>query len=76
MVTSIRKIVGDNIRTNRHRLQWTQKQLADACGLSADFIGRVERGCENICMANIAAIADVLKVETATLLMDRYYIGH
>jgi len=36
--------MGEAIRKERHALNWSQERLADAAELSAESLGRIERG--------------------------------
>jgi transcriptional regulator with XRE-family HTH domain len=37
-------VVGDGVRRHRQALGWTQVQLAEAAGLSPNYVARLERG--------------------------------
>jgi transcriptional regulator with XRE-family HTH domain len=37
-------LVGERIRTARQERGWTQVELADAAGLSSNYVARLERG--------------------------------
>jgi len=41
---SIGKIIGENVRQAREQLGWPKGYLAERCGLSHSYIGRLERG--------------------------------
>ena len=71
-----RQIVGDNIRCYRVKLHWTQLKLSTICGLNHDYIGRLERGLENIGVDNLLKVALALGVESHTLLIERYCFEH
>ncbi|MDP4219320.1 MAG: helix-turn-helix transcriptional regulator [Bacteroidota bacterium] len=68
----IRKIVGENIRSFRTNLGWSQEKLGAETGLHHDYIGRLERGSENVGIDNLIKIAEVLKVDPADLLKERF----
>lgn len=38
------RLVGEMIRHERHRLDWSQERLADEAGLNVESLGRIERG--------------------------------
>jgi transcriptional regulator with XRE-family HTH domain len=48
----------------RHRLKsgWSQEKLAEHAGLHWTYIGRIERGRQNISLANVGKICRALKV--------------
>jgi transcriptional regulator with XRE-family HTH domain len=52
--------VGRNIRAVRRTKGLSQFQLAERSGLSADFIGKVERGTTSPSLESLKAIADAL----------------
>jgi transcriptional regulator with XRE-family HTH domain len=37
-------VVGDGVRRHRQAVGWTQVQLAEAAGLSPNYVARLERG--------------------------------
>jgi transcriptional regulator with XRE-family HTH domain len=69
---SIRQIIGDNVRCFRHKQEWSQEKLGLESGLHHDYIGRLERGTENISVDNLVKLADVLKVDPSVLLIRNY----
>ena len=71
---NIRQVIGDNVRCCRHKLEWSQQKLGTETGLHHDYIGRLERGLENVSADNIAKIAVVFKTEPANLLIENYCI--
>jgi len=72
----IRQIIGDNIRCLRYKAEWSQETLGEKTGLHQDYIGRLERGTENIGVDNLANIAMVFKVTPYNLLMERFCNGN
>jgi transcriptional regulator with XRE-family HTH domain len=48
----------------------TQEQLADAAGLSRNYVNDVERGRRNVTLATIASLARALDVRMAELMPD------
>jgi transcriptional regulator with XRE-family HTH domain len=56
----IKAWVGSNIRAARKATGLSQFQLAERSGLSADFIGKVERGTTSPSLESLKAIADAL----------------
>lgn len=60
--------LGDRVREARHRLGWTQAELAEKCALHRTFIGSVERGERNISILNLRHIAKILRLPLADLL--------
>jgi transcriptional regulator with XRE-family HTH domain len=58
----IKRVVGTNIRAARRTRGLTQFQLAERSGLSADFIGKVERGTTSPSIESLKAIATALNL--------------
>jgi len=54
--------VGRNIRGARKAIGLSQFQLAERSGLSADFIGKVERGTTSPSLESLKAIAAALQL--------------
>ncbi len=61
-------VAGKNIRRFRKKAEWSQEELAEACGLHRTYIGAVERGERNISLENIVEIARALGLNAAELL--------
>ena len=62
--------IGERIRQVRKERRLTQEQLAEACGLSASFIGHIERGTRILSVDTLYQISLQLKVSTDYLLLD------
>jgi transcriptional regulator with XRE-family HTH domain len=73
---NIRQIIGDNIRCLRYKSEWSQETLGNKAELHQDYIGRLERGTENISVDNLAKIAAVFKVAPSNLLIERFCDGN
>jgi transcriptional regulator with XRE-family HTH domain len=56
----IKRVVGRNIRAARRAKGLSQLVLAERSDLSADFIGKVERGTMSPSIESLKAIADAL----------------
>jgi XRE family transcriptional regulator, regulator of sulfur utilization len=65
-----RKILGENIRTHRRNLKWSQEKLAEKSDLHHNYIGDIERGEENISIDALRRIATALKVPLNDLVRD------
>jgi transcriptional regulator with XRE-family HTH domain len=68
---TIRKLVGQNIRSFRLAKEWSQEELAYKSKLSHHYLGNVERGAQNISLDSLERIAKALGVEIHVLLMKR-----
>ena len=62
--------VGERIRQMRRDRGLTQEQLAEACGLSASFIGHIERGTRIMSVDTLYQLSLQLKISTDFLLLD------
>ena len=63
-----RKTLGANVRKWRVRRGWTQDQLAQAAGISAKFVGEVERGEDNPSLETLWSLVSALRIEWNDLL--------
>ena len=54
---------GRAIRTERHRLGWTQQELADACGMSRSWVVSIELGRSGISLYWLLQIGEALDVD-------------
>jgi transcriptional regulator with XRE-family HTH domain len=53
-------------------LEWSQEKLGLESGLHHDYIGRLERGSENIGVDNLVKIAKALNEEPQNFLIENY----
>lgn len=65
-----RNVLGENIRTFRRQLKWSQEKLAEKSDLHRNYIGDVERGEENISIDALMRIATAMKVRLSDLVRD------
>jgi transcriptional regulator with XRE-family HTH domain len=52
---------GKAVKRHRLKIGWSQEKLAEHAGLHWTYIGRIERGKQNISLANVGKIARALK---------------
>lgn len=52
---------GKAVRLRRRKLGWSQEKLAEHAGLHWTYIGRIERGKQNISLANVGKICKALR---------------
>ncbi len=69
-IPKYRKVLGENIRTYRRTLGWSQEQLAEKSDLHHNYIGDIERGEENVSVDALMRIATALKVRLGDLVRD------
>ena len=60
--------IGANIRRQRKARRWTQERLAEETGLSAYFIGSVERGQAALSLRSLDLIARALRLPIAVFV--------
>lgn len=65
-----RAIIGWNLRLLRVDKGLTQEKLAFAAGLDRAYVGRVERGSENVTVSTLDMLAKVLEVPVAALFRE------
>ena len=65
-----RKLIGWNLRGLRVARGLSQERLALEAGIDRAYVGRVERGSENVTVAVLEKIAAVLGVPVATLFAE------
>ena len=57
-----------NLRRLRHAKEMTQEELAERAGLSARYVGAIERANKSASVSVLGRIADALEVEPAELI--------
>jgi transcriptional regulator with XRE-family HTH domain len=67
-MADLKDIVSINVRRLRQERGWTQEELADRVGLSARYIGQIERAQASMTVSVLGRIANALKVEPAQLV--------
>jgi transcriptional regulator with XRE-family HTH domain len=65
-----RTIIGWNLRRLRVAHGLSQERLALAAGIDRAYVGRVERGSENVTISTLEAMARALAVPVAHLLVE------
>ena len=64
----IKRWVGDKVRELREAKGWSQEELGFKSGLHRNYVGRIERGEQNIAVVNVAKLAKALGVRPRELL--------
>lgn len=64
----LKEVMAINLRRIRHDKQLTQEELADRAGLSARYVGAIERADVSASVTVLGQIADALGVEPGDLL--------
>jgi transcriptional regulator with XRE-family HTH domain len=65
-----RSIIGWNLRRLRVEKGFSQERLALEAGIDRAYVGRVERGSENVTVATLEAFTNVLGVRVSALFQD------
>lgn len=66
----VRQTVGWNLRRLRVAKGLSQERLALEAGIDRAYVGRVERGKENVTVSTLEAAAKVLGVRVSVLFQD------
>lgn len=64
----LKEVVAVNLRRMRHAKGWTQEDLAGRAGISARYLGGMERADVSASLTVLGRIADALEVEPAELV--------
>jgi transcriptional regulator with XRE-family HTH domain len=69
-MSSVRSLLGDNLRRSRERLRLTQEQFSEKCGLSASYIGEIEQGKKFPSAEALERIVGALGVQPFQLFLE------
>ncbi|OUS68527.1 hypothetical protein B1748_33660 [Paenibacillus sp. MY03] len=75
-MSHLAKTIGEQIRHYRTLRGWTQEQLAEVLESQGTYIGRVERGEQNIQLQTLEKIADALHINVYALFRERDPFEH
>jgi ribosome-binding protein aMBF1 (putative translation factor) len=67
MPEDVRIRFGKRVRLRRKKLNVSQEEFADMCGLDRTYVGGIERGERNLALVNIEKIARALRLSLAEL---------
>ncbi len=67
--------MGNHIRTLRRKQKITQEALAMSVGISASFLGHIERGTRIASIETLVAICNTLDVSPELLLCDSLHLS-
>ena len=65
----LKEIMAINLRRKRHDQNMTQEELAERAGVSARYVGAIERGDVSASVTVLGQIAEALGVEPGDLLL-------
>lgn len=60
--------LGNAIRSQRGVLDISQEKLAERCGFHRNYIGKIERGEQNLTVINLFRIAEAMECHAHELL--------
>ena len=64
----LKEVMAVNLRRLRHVKKMTQEELAESAGLSARYVGGIERADVSASVTVLGRIADALEVEATELV--------
>jgi transcriptional regulator with XRE-family HTH domain len=67
-MADLKETVAINVRRLRQERGWTQEDLADRVGLSARYVGQIERARASMTITVLGRIANAFDVEAAKLV--------
>jgi transcriptional regulator with XRE-family HTH domain len=67
MPEDVRIRFGKCVRLKRKKLNVSQEEFADMCGLDRTYVGGIERGERNVALVNIERIAKALRLSLTDL---------
>ncbi|HSY82141.1 MAG TPA: helix-turn-helix transcriptional regulator [Gemmatimonadaceae bacterium] len=70
MPSQFLKLLGDRVRQRRIGLGISQEAFANKCGVHRTYIGKVERGEQNVSMGSLERIAKGLGVRISQLVRE------
>ncbi|GIP17405.1 hypothetical protein J40TS1_30470 [Paenibacillus montaniterrae] len=70
MERTLAALIGAKIKMHRQSKGLTQERLAEAIGSTPSYIGRLERGEQNVKIQTIEKIADALEINASLLFSD------
>lgn len=68
MTSRSMKAISTNVRNKRLDLRMTQKDLAEKCGLSTNYISRIERSEVSPTIDTLEKLTKALKVDSSEIL--------
>ena len=75
LTLNIRQIIGNNVRCFRHKLKWSLKKLGTETVLHHHYLGRLERGLENVGIDNLAKLAVVFDTDPSNLPIQSFCVS-
>jgi transcriptional regulator with XRE-family HTH domain len=64
----LKRAMAINVRRERYARQFTQEELADRAGLSARYLGSIERGAVSASVTVLEQLANALQIDPCELI--------
>ena len=64
----LREAMAVNVRRTRHERKLTQEELADKAGLSARYLGSIERAAVSASVTVLGRLAEALRIDPCELI--------
>jgi transcriptional regulator with XRE-family HTH domain len=64
----LKKAMAVNLRRERHAKELTQEELADRAGLSARYLGSIERATVSASVSVLGRLAQALRIDPCELI--------
>ena len=64
----LKRAMAINVRRERHARKLTQEELADRAGLSARYLGSIERGTVSASVTVLGRVAQALRIDPCELI--------
>jgi len=68
-VSGLHKLFGDNVRTFRRDMEWSQEELAEYVGVSKNTIHDIETGNKFVKAQTLVLLTDVFHIEPFVLFL-------
>ncbi len=62
------RALGAAIREERNKLDVSQEDFAELCGVHRTYIGQLERGEKNVSFTNVLRVSKALRLKASSLL--------
>ena len=70
LIMNVRQTIGWNLRRLRVTKGLSQERLALAANIDRSYVGRIERGSENVTVSTLEALSTVLEVHVSELFLE------
>ena len=64
----LKRAMATNVRRERHARKLTQEELADRAGLSARYLGSIERGAVSASVTVLGRLAQAFRIDPCELI--------